>query len=283
MAYRTPGSPERTAAFSCATRTAARSQPRNSRRFPICSICPTRWRSGSTTCSAHASISWAPEGCGRQREPPPDPGPVGVSSYKGELEDDLPAPGGLRRAAARRLRRLRDAGRIPRLALARRGVGPRARGPVGGGHRVRRLGLPAHAPRKRVAGAGRTRGLSGRVRRALRDPPALPGGAYAPGPDGARHGGGGREPDRVRRARARGKPEALEMNGMTRGVIAVCLLLAGCGGQSGSSRAADTLTERQRDSMLAGSRIPGARGVGAALRAADSTSARIRATDSVAP
>jgi len=72
------------------------------------------------------------------------------------------------------------------------------------------------------------------------------------------------------------------MNGMTRGVIAVCLLLAGCGG-SGSSRAADTLTERQRDSMLAGSRIPGARGVGAALRAADSASARIRATDSVAP
>lgn len=73
------------------------------------------------------------------------------------------------------------------------------------------------------------------------------------------------------------------MNGMTRGVIALCLLLAGCGGRSGSSRAADTLTERQRDSMLAGSRIPGARGVGAALRAADSTSARIRATDSVAP
>ena len=73
------------------------------------------------------------------------------------------------------------------------------------------------------------------------------------------------------------------MNGMTRGVISVCLLLAGCGGQSGSSRAADTLTERQRDSMLAKSSIPGARGVGAALRAADSASARVRATDSVAP
>ena len=73
------------------------------------------------------------------------------------------------------------------------------------------------------------------------------------------------------------------MNGMTHGVIAVCLLLAGCGGQSGRSRAADTLTERQRDSMLAKSSIPGARGVGAALRAADSASARIRATDSVTP
>src|SRR5205814_3263815 len=133
----------------------------------------------------------------------------GFSSYKGELEDDLPAPGGLRRAGARRLRRLRDAGRIPRLALGRRGVGPRTGGAVGSGHRVRRLGLPAHAPRKRVADPGRTRGLSGRVRRALRDPPALPGRAYAPGPDGARDAGGGREPDRVRRARA-ARPEALE-------------------------------------------------------------------------
>lgn len=74
------------------------------------------------------------------------------------------------------------------------------------------------------------------------------------------------------------------MHGMRRGVIAVFLLLAGCGGgRSGGSRAADTLTERQRDSILAGSRIPGARGVGAALRAADSTNARIRAADSVTP
>jgi hypothetical protein len=49
-----------------------------------------------------------------------------------------------------------------------------------------------------------------------------------------------------------------------------------------SSGPGDSLTERQRDSMLAQSRIPGARGVGAAMRAADSTTARIRA-DSVAP
>jgi len=74
------------------------------------------------------------------------------------------------------------------------------------------------------------------------------------------------------------------MNAMIRDLIVVCLLLGGCSGsRSGGSRAADTLTERQRDSILARSRIPGASGVGAALRAADSTSARVRAADSVAP
>lgn len=68
-------------------------------------------------------------------------------------------------------------------------------------------------------------------------------------------------------------------------VLVVCLVLAACGGHSGASGAAarDTLTERQRDSILARSRIPGASGVGRALQAADSTNARIRATDSVQP
>jgi len=61
---------------------------------------------------------------------------------------------------------------------------------------------------------------------------------------------------------------------------------SGCGGgQTRTSGAAggDTLSERQRDSMLAQSRIPGATGVGKAMRVADSTSARVRAADSVAP
>jgi hypothetical protein len=59
-------------------------------------------------------------------------------------------------------------------------------------------------------------------------------------------------------------------------------LLVACGGQSGKSAApGDTLTERQRDSILARSGIPGAAGVGSAMRAADSTSAHIRATDTV--
>lgn len=68
-------------------------------------------------------------------------------------------------------------------------------------------------------------------------------------------------------------------------VLVFCLVLAACGGRSGASGAAarDTLSERQRDSILARSRIPGASGVGRALQAADSTNARIRATDSVQP
>lgn len=41
----------------------------------------------------------------------------------------------------------------------------------------------------------------------------------------------------------------------------------------------DTLTQRQKDSLLAASSIPGARGVGAAMKAADSTSAQIRAAN----
>ena len=64
--------------------------------------------------------------------------------------------------------------------------------------------------------------------------------------------------------------------------IAVMLLAACSGGESGKSAGqTDTLTERQRDSILAQSRIPGATGVGSAMRAADSTSAHIRAADTV--
>lgn len=67
-------------------------------------------------------------------------------------------------------------------------------------------------------------------------------------------------------------------------MIALVLLAACGGGQSRASGAAgDSLTERQRDSMLAKSKIPGASGVGKAMRVADSTSAGIRAADSVAP
>jgi len=66
--------------------------------------------------------------------------------------------------------------------------------------------------------------------------------------------------------------------------IALALLAACSGGKTDKSAAAgDSLTERQRDSILAQSRIPGASGVGKAMRAADSTNARIRATGSVSP
>jgi hypothetical protein len=61
------------------------------------------------------------------------------------------------------------------------------------------------------------------------------------------------------------------------------LVIAACGGKSDAARkaAADTLSERQRDSILAKSSIPGASAVGKAMTAADSTSARVRASDTV--
>ena len=66
--------------------------------------------------------------------------------------------------------------------------------------------------------------------------------------------------------------------------LALILLAACSAGKSAKSAGqGDSLTERQRDSILAQSRIPGASGVGSAMRAADSASARIRATDSVSP
>jgi len=66
-------------------------------------------------------------------------------------------------------------------------------------------------------------------------------------------------------------------------LLLVCL--AACGGESGGDRQAvnrDTLTERQKDSILAKSRIPGASAVGRAMTAADSTSAGAHRADSVA-
>jgi len=63
----------------------------------------------------------------------------------------------------------------------------------------------------------------------------------------------------------------------------VCLALAtGCGSGKSDQTARDTLTERQRDSILANSKIPNARAVGSAMRVADSTSAGIRRADTVA-
>lgn len=67
------------------------------------------------------------------------------------------------------------------------------------------------------------------------------------------------------------------------GLCGVLLAIA-CGGGGGASQkkaASDTLSERQRDSILAKSSIPGASAVGKAMTAADSTSARVRASDTV--
>jgi len=56
-----------------------------------------------------------------------------------------------------------------------------------------------------------------------------------------------------------------------------------CGSdKSGQTVNRDTLTQRQKDSILANSKIPGARGVGSAMRAADSTNAKVLRVDTVA-
>ena len=70
-------------------------------------------------------------------------------------------------------------------------------------------------------------------------------------------------------------------------LAAVALLGLACGGEAKSSAThratSDTLSERQRDTMLSRSSIPGASAVGKAMRVADSTSAQVRATDSIGP
>lgn len=65
-------------------------------------------------------------------------------------------------------------------------------------------------------------------------------------------------------------------------VISLGFML-GCG-SGGSSQTVnrDTLTQRQKDSILANSKLPGARGVGSALRASDSIGARVQRSDSIA-
>ncbi len=57
-----------------------------------------------------------------------------------------------------------------------------------------------------------------------------------------------------------------------------------CGGSERSQTQTvnrDTLSQRQKDSILAQSKIPGARGVGRAMTVADSVSARVQAADTV--
>ena len=72
---------------------------------------------------------------------------------------------------------------------------------------------------------------------------------------------------------------------MRRTLLALAIVtLVACGGDSADKQAVnrDTLTQRQKDSILAKSSIPGASNVGRAMRAADSTSAGARRVDSVA-
>jgi hypothetical protein len=64
--------------------------------------------------------------------------------------------------------------------------------------------------------------------------------------------------------------------------VTVGFMLACGSGDPGHTVNRDTLTQRQKDSILANSKIPGARGVGSAMRASDSISARVQRSDSLA-
>jgi len=64
--------------------------------------------------------------------------------------------------------------------------------------------------------------------------------------------------------------------------VALIVLLAACAKSAPPrSSAADTLTRRQKDSILGASRLPGARGIRGALSAQDSAAARSARVDSI--
>ena len=71
---------------------------------------------------------------------------------------------------------------------------------------------------------------------------------------------------------------------MKRGLIVAAVLLGvwACGSSAGGTQsAADTLTRRQKDSLIATMPIPGASGVGRALDAVDQAAARAAAHDTI--
>ena len=70
---------------------------------------------------------------------------------------------------------------------------------------------------------------------------------------------------------------------MRMAAAALIVLAVACGsGKDDQAVNRDTLTQRQKDSILAHSSIPNARAVGRAMNAADSASARALRADSVA-
>jgi len=60
----------------------------------------------------------------------------------------------------------------------------------------------------------------------------------------------------------------------------VLLALAACGGAKEDKKASTGRTERETDSVIANSKVPNHQAVGAAMRAADSTSREVRRADS---
>jgi len=65
-------------------------------------------------------------------------------------------------------------------------------------------------------------------------------------------------------------------------VFLLAVALSACGGGNGQADRPDTLTRRQRDSVIGASSLPGAQGVRGALRAQDSVAARNARLDSLA-
>jgi hypothetical protein len=65
-------------------------------------------------------------------------------------------------------------------------------------------------------------------------------------------------------------------------LLVVSLCFSAACGSGKSDQTVDTLTQRQKDSILANSKIPNARAVGRAMKSADSASARALRADSVA-
>jgi hypothetical protein len=63
------------------------------------------------------------------------------------------------------------------------------------------------------------------------------------------------------------------------GSIAVLLIVSACSGEKPATK--KVMTERERDSAIGASRLPGAAGVRGALRAADSAEARNNRLDSI--
>jgi hypothetical protein len=66
-------------------------------------------------------------------------------------------------------------------------------------------------------------------------------------------------------------------------LVLAALITAGCARSETAANDRDTMTQRQRDSVLAQSGLPGAKGVGKALSAADSVRARNAQLDSLRP
>lgn len=65
--------------------------------------------------------------------------------------------------------------------------------------------------------------------------------------------------------------------------IPLALLIAACSKPDSQANRRDTMTKRQRDSVLGQSGLPGAQGVTKAMRAADSVKARVSDLDSISP